>query len=125
MPNANSTPLDLAAFDDLDAPAPELVERATASLPVPASATALERETEPERLVDVSKLKAEELGAAQASAARIDFRDTNSLLSHGEGAMAAIAQASRQLLTGTRLGDAGEVGRIALPALSTVSRSCG
>lgn len=120
MPNAESTPLDLAAFDDLDTPTPELVERGTASLPVPASSTALERETEPERLVDVSNLKAEELAAAQASAAKIDFRDTNSLLSHGEGAMAAIAQSSRQLLTGTRLGDAGEVGRIAASVIDGV-----
>ena len=120
MPNAESTPLDLAAFDDLDTPTPELVERGTASLPVPASSTALERKTEPGRLVDVSNLKAEELAAAHASAAKIDFRDTNSLLSHGEGAMAAIAQSSRQLLTGTRLGDAGEVGRIATSVIDGV-----
>jgi class 3 adenylate cyclase/uncharacterized protein YaaN involved in tellurite resistance len=120
MPNAESTPLDLAAFDDLDTPTPELVERGTASSPVPASSTALERKTEPGRLVDVSNLKAEELAAAHASAAKIDFRDTNSLLSHGEGAMAAIAQSSRQLLTGTRLGDAGEVGRIATSVIDGV-----
>lgn len=120
MPNAESTPLDLAVFDDLDTPTPEPVERATTSLPVPASSTALERETEPERLVHVSNLKAEELTAAQTSAAKIDFRDTNSLLSHGEGAMAAIAQSSRQLLTGTRLGDAGEVGRIAASVIDGV-----
>jgi adenylate cyclase len=61
MPNAESTPLDLAAFDDLDTPIPEPVERVTASLPVPASLPALELETEPERLVDVSNLKEEEL----------------------------------------------------------------
>jgi uncharacterized protein YaaN involved in tellurite resistance len=120
MPNAESTPLDLAAFDDLDTPSPELVERETAALPVPASSTALERETEPERLVDVSNLKAEELAAAHASAARIDFKNTNSLLAHGEGAMAAIAQSSRQLLTGVRLGDAGEVGRIAASVIDGV-----
>ena len=120
MPNAESTPLDLAAFDDLDTLTPELVDRGTASLPVPASSTALERKTEPERLVDVSNLKAEEFAAAHASAAKIDFRDTNSLLSHGEGAMAAIAQSSRQLLTGTRLGDAGEVGRIAASVIDGV-----
>jgi uncharacterized protein YaaN involved in tellurite resistance len=113
VPKAESTPLDLAAFDDLDIPTPHLVERGTALLPIPASSTALERETAPERLVEVSNLKAEELAAAQRSAAKINFNDTNSLLSHGEGAMAAIAQSSRQLLTGTRLGDAGEVGRIA------------
>jgi class 3 adenylate cyclase/uncharacterized protein YaaN involved in tellurite resistance len=120
MPNAESTPLDLAAFDDLDTLTPELVEGGTASLPVPASSTALERKTEPERLVEVSNLKTTELAAAHTSAAKIDFGDTNSLLSHGEGAMAAIAQSSRQLLTGTRLGDAGEVGRIAASVIDGV-----
>ena len=120
MPNAESTALDLAAFDDLDTPIPEPVERGTASLPVPASLPALELETEPERLVAVSNLKAEELAAAHASAAKIDFKNTNSLLAHGEGAMAAIAQASRQLLTGVRLGDAGEVGRIAASVIDGV-----
>jgi class 3 adenylate cyclase/uncharacterized protein YaaN involved in tellurite resistance len=89
-------------------------------LPVPASSTALERETEPERLVDVSNLKAEELAAAHTSAAKIDFKNTNSLLAHGEGAMAAIAQSSRQLLTGVRLGDAGEVSRIAASVIDGV-----
>ena len=120
MPNAELTALDLAAFDDLDTPIPEPVERGTASLPVPASLPALELETEPERLVTVSNLKAEELAAAHASAAKIDFKNTNSLLAHGEGAMAAIAQASRQLLTGVRLGDAGEVGRIAASVIDGV-----
>ena len=127
MPNAKSTPLDLAAFDDLDTPIPEPVERGTASLPVPASLSALELETEPERLVDVSNLRAEELSAG-ASADKIDFRNTNSLLAHGEGALADIAQSSRQLLTGVRLGDAGEVGRIAAGVIDGVkicaSRIC-
>jgi class 3 adenylate cyclase/uncharacterized protein YaaN involved in tellurite resistance len=89
-------------------------------LPVPASSTALERETEPGRLVDVSNLKAAELAAAHTSAAKIDFKNTNSLLAHGEGAMAAIAQSSRQLLTGVRLGDAGEVSRIAASVIDGV-----
>lgn len=120
MPNAQSTPLDLAAFDDLDAPAGQPAARGVTSLSVPAPSTALEREAEPERLVDVSNLKAEELSAAQASAAKIDFKNTNSLLAHGEGAMSAIAHSSRQLLTGTRLGDAGEVGRIAASVIDGV-----
>jgi class 3 adenylate cyclase/uncharacterized protein YaaN involved in tellurite resistance len=93
---------------------------AAPNLPVPASSTALEQETEPGRLVDVSNLKAEELAAAHTSAAKIDFKNTNSLLAHGEGAMAAIAQSSRQLLTGVRLSDAGEVSRIAASVIDGV-----
>jgi hypothetical protein len=34
---------------------------------------------------------------------RVNFRDTASLLSHGDGVLAKIAQSSRQLLTGVRL----------------------
>ena len=74
----------------------------------------------PERLVEVANLSAKDLAAAQASAAKIDFRNTNTLLSHGEGVLAGIAQASRQLLTGVRLGDAGEVGRIAASVIDGV-----
>jgi uncharacterized protein YaaN involved in tellurite resistance len=60
------------------------------------------------------------LGAAQASAQKVDFRNTNTLLAHGEGVLAGIAQASRQLLTGVRLGDAGEVGQIAASVIDGV-----
>ena len=50
----------------------------------------------------------------------IDFRKTATLLAHGDGVLAEIAQASRQLLTGVRLGDAGEVGRIAAAVIDGV-----
>lgn len=113
-------PLDLSIFDNLDAPpAPPLAVAPVARLPTVADSR-LAPEPEPERLVEVANLNPEDLAAAQASAAKIDFRDTSTLLSHGEGVLAGIAQASRQLLTGVRLGDAGEVGRIAASVIDGV-----
>src|SRR6516164_1518297 len=71
-------------------------------------------------LVEVANLGAKDLAAAQASAAKVDFRNTSTLLAHGEGMLGRIAQASRQLLTGVRLGDAGDVGRIAASVIDGV-----
>lgn len=122
MPETSSAPLDLSVFDEIDAtpltaaaaPAQAVVVQPVASSGVPA---AVDGELQPqprlERLVEVEKLSPEDLAAANQSAAKIDFRDSNSLMTHGEGAMAKIAQASRQLLSGVKLGEAGEVGRIA------------
>jgi uncharacterized protein YaaN involved in tellurite resistance len=124
MPETKSdAPLDLSMFDNLD-PAPA-APAAVAVVAQPAAGTAvadprLLPEPPPERLVEVANLSAEDLAAAQASAARIDFRKTATLLAHGEGVLAGIAQASRQLLTGVRLGDAGEVGRIAASVIDGV-----
>ncbi len=117
---ATTGPLDLSAFDD-----PGIEEAPTASLATMPSATSV---TDPrlmpqergERLVEVSTLSPEDLAAAQRSAAGVDFRQTTSLLAHGDGALAEIGQASRQLLTGMRLGDAGEVGRIAAAVIDGV-----
>jgi len=115
-----TTPLDLSIFDNLDSPPAPSTSVATVA-PAPAVADPrLVPEPEPERLVEIANLSPEDLAAAQASAAKIDFRNTNTLLSHGEGVLAGIAQASRQLLTGVRLGDAGEVGRIAASVIDGV-----
>src|SRR5262245_41175232 len=122
MPDTKPTaPLDLSIFDNLETvPAPSLpVPAATAPLPAPADDRLASQPT-PERLVDIANLKPEDLAAAQASAAKIDFRNTSTLLTHGEGVLANIAQSSRQLLTGVRLGDAGEVGRIAASVIDGV-----
>jgi uncharacterized protein YaaN involved in tellurite resistance len=122
MPDTKPTaPLDLSIFDNIEtAPAPSLpVPAAAAPLPVPAD-DRLAPQPAPERLVDIANLKPEDLAAAQASAAKIDFRNSNTLLAHGEGVLANIAQSSRQLLTGVRLGDAGEVGRIAASVIDGV-----
>jgi uncharacterized protein YaaN involved in tellurite resistance len=122
MPDTKPTaPLDLSIFDNLEtAPAPSLpVPAAAAPLPVPADDRMAPRPA-PERLVDIANLKPEDLAVAQASAAKIDFRNTNTLLTHGEGVLANIAQSSRQLLTGVRLGDAGDVGRIAASVIDGV-----
>src|SRR5689334_6597085 len=123
-----SAPLDLSMFDNLDGPAGQtavasvqtpLTMAPAASLPA-AVDERLAPAPVPERLVEVANLSPEDLAAAQASAAKIDFRKTNSLLSHGEGVMGGIAAASRQLLSGVRLGETGEVGRIAASVIDGV-----
>jgi uncharacterized protein YaaN involved in tellurite resistance len=117
-------PLDLSAFDNLDSlPSPS---QAITTLPVSGShlpATTDERlQPRPrlEPLVEVANLNPEDLAAAHCSAAKIDFRNTNNLLAHGDGVLAGIAQSSRQLLAGVRLGEAGEVGRIAAAVIDGV-----
>lgn len=121
MSDDKPAPLDLSAFDDLDTPPSLPVVAAPVTAPVVASGDPrLAAEPEPERLVEVANLKPEELAAAQASAAKIDFRNTTTLLAHGEGVLAGIAQSSRQLLTGVRLGDAGEVGQIAATVIDGI-----
>jgi len=119
---APAAPLDLSIFDTIDqppAPANALVAQAPAQLPATLDPR-LAPEPPPARLVEVANLSPDDLAAAQASAARINFRETASLLSHGDGVLAGIAQASRQLLTGVRLGEAGEVGRIAAAVIDGV-----
>jgi uncharacterized protein YaaN involved in tellurite resistance len=129
MPDAKpSAPLDLAMFNDFDspnertltAPPPQpLTVPPVASLPVPADPR-LAPAPVPQRLVEVANLGSDDLKAAEASAARVDFRSTNSLLAHGEGVLAGIAAASRQLLSGVRLGETGEIGRIAASVIDGV-----
>ena len=124
MPDAKSdSPLDLSLFDNIElAPSPPAQALAVRpETPVPAVADPrLQPEPPPERLVEVAKLSPEDLAASQASAARIDFRKSATLLSHGDGVLAEIAQSSRMLLDGVRLGDAGEVGRIAASVIDGV-----
>jgi uncharacterized protein YaaN involved in tellurite resistance len=115
-------PLDLSSFDNLSEstqalapnPAPVSTQQVTTSdarlAAVPPSP----------RLVEVANLSPEDLAAAKASASKIDFRKTDTLLSHGDHVLAEIAQSSRQLLAGVRLGDAGEVGRIAAAVIDGV-----
>jgi uncharacterized protein YaaN involved in tellurite resistance len=121
-------PLDLSIFDNLDTPkgqtltappAQPLTVAPAPSLPA-AQDPRLAPSPAPERLVEVANLSPEDLAAAQASATKVDFRATNTLLSHGEGVMAGIAAASRQLLTGVRLGETGEIGRIAASVIDGV-----
>jgi hypothetical protein len=98
MPDTKPTaPLDLSIFDNLEtAPAPSLpvpaaAAAAAAPLPVPAD-DRLAPQPAQERLVDIANLKPEDLAAAQASAAKVDFRNANTLLTHGEGVLANIAR---------------------------------
>jgi uncharacterized protein YaaN involved in tellurite resistance len=116
-------PLDLSAID-IGEPAalPAAVAQPPAidHLPVTTSDVRLVPQPRPERLVEVGKLDPQDLAAANSSAARLDFRNTNTLMAHADGVLAVIAQASRQLLTGVRVGDAGEVGRIAAAVIDGV-----
>jgi uncharacterized protein YaaN involved in tellurite resistance len=112
------TPLDLSLFDDLKPakPAPvSILPRQTAVVD-----PRLAPEAPPPRLVDVANLAPDERAAAEQAAARVNFRDTASVLSHGDGVLARIAQSSRQLLTGVRLGDAGQIGDIAAAVIDGV-----
>ncbi len=115
-------PLDLASFDNLTAPqeAPPATATPVDVQLVPASDARLAPQAPSPRLVEVANLSPEDLAAAKASANKIDFRRTDSLLSHGDHVLAEIAQSSRQLLAGVRLGEAGEVGRIAAAVIDGV-----
>jgi uncharacterized protein YaaN involved in tellurite resistance len=117
-------PVDLSEFDNLD-PLPSPANALTAG---PTSETRLAVASDErllpqprlERLVEVANLSPEDFAAANSSAANLDFRNTNTLLAHGDGVLAGIAQTSRQLLTGVRLGEADEVGRIAAAVIDGV-----
>src|SRR5262252_2232369 len=91
-----TAPLDLSLFDDLDSAPGRSLTVPPAAQPAMAADPRLAQEPEPERLVDITNLGREDLAAAEAAAAKIDFRKTNTLLSHGEGVLGGIAQASRQ-----------------------------
>ncbi len=91
MPDIKPTaPLDLSVFDDLEPPPAQLPAVAPVAQPPMAQDHRLAPEPAPERLVEISNLSAADLAAAQKSAAKVDFRNTNTLLAHGEGALAAI-----------------------------------
>jgi uncharacterized protein YaaN involved in tellurite resistance len=122
MPDTKPTaPLDLSAFDNLESPPGHLPAIPTTAQPLVAADPRLAPEPAPERLVEIANLSPADLAAAEISAAKVDFRNSTTLLAHGDGALAAIAQSSRQLLTGVRLEDAGEVGRIAASVIDGVN----
>jgi hypothetical protein len=109
-----TVPLDLSLFDDLDSTPRRSLTVPPAAQPAMAADPRLAPEPEPERLVDIANLGREDLAAADAAAAKIDFRNTSTLLSHGEGVLGGIAQASRQ--PGRRPG-------LIIPSIQCVSRS--
>ncbi len=117
----SAAPLDLSVFDNLEPPpAPAQALTAQPASAITMSDERLAEQPRPERLVEVSNLPPADLASAQASAEKINFSDTASMLAHGEGVLAAIAGASRQLLTGVRLGDAGEAGQIAASVIDGI-----
>lgn len=118
-----ASPLDLSAIDGLSEStdsAHQLVAQTVQPVVVKNTDNPLEVLPPLPRLVEVANLNPDDLAAAQSSADKIDFRKTNTLLSHGENALAEIAQSSRQLLTGVKLGDTGEVGQIAAAVIDGV-----
>lgn len=117
MAETPSTPLDLSLFDSTVATPPP---PPTAIAPAPDVPAELAPHPRPERLVSTDNLPDEELKAAQTQAAQIDFTSSASLMNHGEGVMSGIASASRQLLSGVRLGEAGEAGEIAAAVLDGI-----
>lgn len=119
--NKPTAPLDLSVFDNLDPPRGQVPAVAPEARPLTTTDPRLMAEPAPERLVEIANLSAADRSAAETSAAKVDFRNTTTLLAHGDGALAAIAQTSRQLLTGVRLEDAGEVGRIAASVIDGVN----
>ncbi len=120
MPETDpDAPLDLSSFD-LQEPVAAAAPTGLAVKPGGTIDPMLQPEPPQPRLVDVGTLRPDERAAAERSAARIDFRQSASLLAHGEGVLAGIAQASRQLLAGVRVGDTGEVGRIAASVIDGV-----
>ncbi len=118
----DNKPLDLSTFDDLapSVPTPAALPAKTDQPLVPVDDPRLLAQPRAERLVEVANLAPDELAAANHSAQRIDFRKTTSLLQHGDDVLSGISEASRQLLSGVRVGDAGEVGRIAAAVIDGV-----
>ena len=118
----SSAPLDLSVFDNLEPlpPQPAQALQPVTAAPSEVADVRLAPQPRPERLVEVANLSPEDLAAAQASAAKVNFAQTSSLLAHGDGVLAGIAGASRELLTGVRLGDAGEAGRIAAAVIDGI-----
>jgi uncharacterized protein YaaN involved in tellurite resistance len=115
-----NTPLDLSLFSNLNTPTGQALTVPPSAQPPAVTDARLAPDPEPERLVEIANLGKQDLAAAQASASKVDFRNTNTLLSHSEHVLAGIAQSSRQLLTGVRLEDAGEVGRIAASVIDGI-----
>ncbi len=115
-PRHDETPLDLSVFDGLDAPAPPRQSSSSAVVTDPSLAP----EPPPPRLVEIGGLSPADRAADRSASARIAFGQSATLLAHGDEVLAAIARSSRTLLDGVRLGDAGDVGRIAASVIDGV-----
>lgn len=121
-----SDPLDLSTFNFSDSETKTQVDSG-AGLPMPQASQAVQPVDENlkpappmERLVDTTKMLPDDIEKAKTSAAQVDFNDSLTVMRHGETAMAEIAQASRNLLTNTRIGDTGDVGKIAASVIDGV-----
>lgn len=128
MPNLSTTtpaqPLDLSVFlnDDADASAP-VESQALVPANGPAlnpTAPTIEPMPPMERLVDLASLTPEQRAKAQSIADGIRFDDTVSTLSFIDHTLQPMALVSRQLLSDTTVGEAGEVGRIAAAVIDGI-----
>lgn len=113
----DDAPLDLSAFDD--EPSAPAATQALARIDV-ASGVIIESMPRPVRLVEISSLSTDDLAEARCKAASISFRDTLSLLEHGNGSLAGLALVSRRLLADRTVGEQGEVGAIAAAVLDGI-----
>jgi hypothetical protein len=101
--NKPTAPLDLSLFDDLDSAPGRSLTVPPAAQPAVAADPHLAPEPEPERLVEIANLRREDLAAAEAAAAKIDFRNTNReaarqiILLASKGAHEAATRAARSL----------------------------
>jgi uncharacterized protein YaaN involved in tellurite resistance len=124
MPDVQpSAPLDLSVFDDLEparSPSNAAALEETGSVAPGPTHSVLAPKPPADRLVDIGNMKPEEIEFAERMASRIDFRRALSLLSHGDDVLADLSQASRRLLAEVRVGEAGEVGKIAAAVLDGV-----
>src|SRR5258708_14165867 len=100
-------PLNLSMFENLDPPPGQALSVPAVAQPPVAVDPRLVAEPAPERLVEIANLRPADLAAAQLSATKMGFPNPSTLPAPGEGALAGISPASRQLLTRVRLGDAG------------------
>lgn len=122
---STAAPLDLSAFlgDDEDVGASAstaLVPSGTTALAPTEAAPSIEPMAPMERLVDLASLTPEQRAKAQAMADAVRFDDTVSTLQFVDNTLQPLALISRQLLSDTTVGEAGEVGRIAAAVIDGI-----
>lgn len=116
-PVATDIPLDLSSIGMEPVRLPASAASSQLQEPMRAVPSAMER---PARLVEISKLAPADLDEAEGQAELVNFRDTSSLLSHGEGSLKAMGEVTHQLLSQATLGKTGEVGALAASVLDGV-----
>ena len=119
---ATDLPLDLSSFSDMGSPAGrEDALPSVVTTPSPDTVPAEIRTALPNvRLVDPTTLDPDRLAKATALAATLDFSKTSTTVGFIENALEPVARISRQLLTDTKVGEMGEVGRVAAAVIDGI-----